>query len=428
MFTPKWKQEAQHLVKGARKFVHYKRDLLKPERVAEIESRRTDLRAAIQAGDRSQVDEASQQVRAVCENSLPLEKPLGWFEENVEVMFVAIVIALGLRAYYLQPFRIPTGSMQPTLNGIIGKPLLQAEWPWFPQRVWEIVLRGRSYVRVVNDQDRHIALVPRSSGGQPDFDIRDTQLMHFFSRSEIRFTDSAPLRLPAPKNPCYEAGLRSVVQAAYRNGGLLAKGTVLCEGTIDSGDLVLVDKVSYHFRKPHRGEVFVFDTQGIRGIDERSGDQAKGSHYIKRLCGVPGDTLKIQAPNLLVKEPDVLELKNGQWVKTPQEFKIAREAGIQRVMQGKGAYSINPGGYGLASPEEKVRGEERPKSLFLPDDSVKLKKDQEAPGMREYFALGDNTGNSLDSRYWGTVKEFNLVGPALFSLWPVTTGHWGFIR
>ncbi len=40
MFTPKWKKEALHLVKGAKKFVDYKRDLLKPERVAEINSRR----------------------------------------------------------------------------------------------------------------------------------------------------------------------------------------------------------------------------------------------------------------------------------------------------------------------------------------------------------------------------------------------------
>ncbi|MBC8127080.1 MAG: signal peptidase I [Gloeobacteraceae cyanobacterium ES-bin-144] len=408
MFSPKWKKEAKLLLKGAMKFVNYKRDLLKPERVAEISSRQDDLLAAIKSGDRAAADEASKQLRAVCENSLPQEKPPGWLEENVEVMFVAIVIALGLRAYYLQPFRIPTGSMQPTLNGITGKQLPEADWPGFPKRMLEQVLRGRSYVRVVNDQDRHIAMV-QTNGGL-DFDIRDTQMMHFFSRAEIMFTDSAPLRLPAPKGPCLEAGLKNALQIAARNGGVLPKGTVLCEGTIDTGDLVLVDKFSYNFRKPKRGEVFVFDTTGIRGIHERSGDQAAGSHYIKRLCGVPGDILTIQSPNLLV------------------DGKIAQEPGIQRVIRGEGAYSINPGGYSLADfRPEVVRGKTIPKSLSKPGESMKLAA-VARPGYREYVALGDNTGNSLDSRYWGTVKERNLVGPALFSLWPITTGHWGFIR
>lgn len=405
MFTPKWKDEAKHLVKGARKFVHYKRDLLAPDRVAEIESRRTDLIDAIKSGDRAQVDEASKQVRAVCENALPQEKPVGWLEENVEVMFVAIVIALGLRAYYLQPFRIPTGSMQPTLNGIIGTPLPEAKWPGFPQRMLEKVLRGRTYAKVVNDQDRRIAVTP-----QGRIDIRDVQMLHFFSRAEIHFTDSKPLRLPAPSTPCGQIGLNNAIQIASRNGGLLPKGTVICEGTIDTGDLVLVDKFSYHFRKPKRGEVFVFDTLGIRGIHERSGDQAAGSHYIKRLCGVPGDTLSIQSPNLLV------------------DGKIAKEPGIQRVIRGEGEYRINPNGYGLADPREASgRGKLISQYLAKPTDSLTLEA-KARPGMREYAALGDNTGNSLDSRYWGPVKEFNLVGPALFSLWPVTTGHWGFIR
>ena len=157
MFTPGWKKDALYLVKGARKFVHYKRDLLKPDRVDEIESRRSDLLAAIKSGDRAKVDETSKQVRAVCENAIPNEKPVGWLEENVEVMFVAIVIALGLRAYYLQPFRIPTGSMQPTLNGIIGKPLAQTEWPSFPQRMVEKILRGRSYVKVVTQKEERLA-------------------------------------------------------------------------------------------------------------------------------------------------------------------------------------------------------------------------------------------------------------------------------
>ncbi len=405
MFTPKWKQETLHLVKGARKFVHYKRDLLKPGQVEEIESRRNDLLAAIKSGDRPRVDEASKQLRAACENSLPSEKPVGWLEENVEVMFVAIVIALGLRAYYLQPFRIPTGSMQPTLNGIIGTPLAKDDWPSFPQRMLEKVLRGRSYVRVVNDRDRQLAVTPQGRA-----DIRDVQMMHFFSRSQIHFTDSKPLRLPAPSTPCTQIGLADAIRLAGMNGGRLPAGTVICEGTIDSGDLVLVDKFSYHFRKPKRGEVFVFDTLGIRGIHERSGEQAAGSHYIKRLCGVPGDTLSIQSPNLLI------------------DGRIASEPGIQRVIRGEGAYHINPNGYVPADPRELMgRGKNISQYLAKPSDALTLTATAR-PGMREYAALGDNTGNSLDSRYWGPVKEFNLVGPALFALWPVTTGHWGFIR
>lgn len=417
-FTPKWKKDAQHLAKGARKFVHYKRDLLKPDRVDEIESRRSDLLAAVKSGDRAKVDEASKQLQAVCEQSLPGEKPVGWFEENVEVMFVAIVIALGLRAYYLQPFRIPTGSMQPTLNGIVGTAMPEKDWPSFPVRMWELAARGRSYVKVVTSKDMQVPIIGVGPDGRFKIDLRDSQFLHFFSRSVIRSADGSTLRMPAPATPIYDAGLQAAIDrvvATSRPTKLPAlieipAGTVLCEGRIDTGDLVLVDKFSYHFRKPKRGEVFVFNTQGIRGIQERGGEQGAGSHYIKRLCGVPGDELSIQSPNLLV---------NGR---------IAQEKGIQRVIRAEGVYAKNPQGYCLAfgGSDRDRKGNVLPKYLVSPGDKLAL-ADKTRPGMREYAALGDNTGNSLDSRYWGRVKEYNLVGPALFSLWPFTTGHWGLI-
>ena len=403
MFTAVWKKNAKILVKGARKFVDYKRDLLTPERVAEIDSRRKDLILAIRERDRAKVEEASKQLRATCENSLPREKPQSWFEENVEVMFVAIVIALGLRAYYLQPFRIPTGSMQPTLNGIVGTPLPSEQWPSLPQRIIEYALRGRSYVKVINDEDRRIA--PGPNGGP---DIRDTQFLHFFSRAEIRFLNAKPLRLPAPTNPCGEIGLGAAMQSAANNGGILKKGTVVVEGMVDSGDLVLVDKFSYHFRKPKRGEVFVFDTLGIKGIKDRSGPQGGGSHYIKRLVGVPGDSLSINEPDLLV------------------DGKVTQEPGIRRVAEGKAPFKKQHRGYQLA--RRNGAGDTSRIYLEEPGDLLRLDNENAKPGFREYAAMGDNTGNSLDSRYWGTVKEYNLVGPAAFVLWPITTGHWGFIR
>jgi signal peptidase I len=407
MFAPKWKKDAQLLLKGAKKFVDYKRDLLKPERVKEIDSRRADLVAAIKVADLAKVTEASNQLQKICESSLPFQKPLNWLEENVEVMFVAIVIALGLRAYYLQPFRIPTGSMQPTLNGIIATPLTADKWPSYPQQLIEKVLRGRSYVRVVNDKDRTMAL-----NRMGRVDIEDTQYMHFFSRSILRFTDSEPLQLPAPLAPASEIGLEAAINIAKNNRGLIPKGTVLCEGTIDSGDLVLVDKFSYHFRSPKRGEVFVFDTVGIEGTRKSAGqrpgaikEQEDATHYIKRLAAVPGDHLSVAPPNILI------------------DGKIAREPGFENVYQLPLHKTPGVFGYSFANPGGSIY----PPLLTKPGDEIALKSTA-AVGMREYAAMGDNSGNSLDSRYWGTVKEFNLVGPALFSLWPFTSGHWGFIH
>jgi signal peptidase I len=403
MFKPAWKKEAEHLVKGAAKFLNYKRDLLTPERVAEIESRRKDLIQAIKEKNQEKVLEASKQLRATCENSLPREKPQSWFEENVEVMFVAIVIALGLRAYYLQPFRIPTGSMQPTLNGIIGTPLKKEKWPSFPERVLEGILRGRSYEKVVNDQERRVQIVGFTPEGKPVGDVKNFQWWHFFSRSMLFSLNQDPLRLPCPANQAHEIGLSDALQ---QNNGILKKGQVLMEGYIDTGDLVLVDKFSYHFRKPKRGEVFVFDTIAIQGIMEESDDpQGKGSHYIKRLVGVPGDKLSIQTPDLII---------NG---------KVASEPGMRRVAEGKPPFKKEHMGYVLAVPHPA-----RDRPLTQKDSVLELRDKGAKPGMREYAAMGDNTGSSLDSRYWGPVKEFNLVGPALFSLWPFTTGHWGFIK
>ena len=58
--------------------------------------------------------------------------------ENAEVALVAIALALGVRAYFLQPFKIPTHSMRPTLLGILNEPESQPPPSW-PVRIFDLV-------------------------------------------------------------------------------------------------------------------------------------------------------------------------------------------------------------------------------------------------------------------------------------------------
>ena len=143
MLSPRWKKDARLLSKGARKFLNYKRDLMGEEQVSHIEDARLSLNLAIKAGDRERIAETSQLLTEACENALSGYRRPGFIAENLEVLFVAIVIALGIRGYFLQPFRIPTGSMQPTLNGIVGHELTKDEFPSVPIRTWQAVMNGR---------------------------------------------------------------------------------------------------------------------------------------------------------------------------------------------------------------------------------------------------------------------------------------------
>jgi len=428
MFAPKWKKEAKLLDKAAKKFLNYKRDLLSDQQIAEIQSRRDDLKAAAKSNDKEKTAEASKQLQATCESSLPRYQSQGWLEENIEVFFVAIVVALGLRAYVVQPFRIPTGSMQPTLNGIIAHSVESSDdIPSLPVKAVQWATHGRSYVDLVLDEDKEL---------RRENPVIEVPTFHFFTRTKIFFTDGTSVTFPGPKTALmnangmgfgkkvgyptndmtpgdramYEIQLQTLrnpqgnAHVAYDVHGnrqipylhpTLKKGTVIARGYIDSGDLILVDKMSYHFRRPTRGEVFVFDTRNIKRIHEeakQSGGVA-GSHYIKRLAGLPGDELEIKGFDLYI---------NG---------KRAQEPGFLKVMSQKEGYK-----YGY-KPSERLAHGKTFKAHF-----------SKQPGMNQYIALGDNSFNSSDSRHWGTVKEYNVIGPASVVLWPFASGHWGLIK
>lgn len=420
MFTSKWKKEAKHLYKGAKKFIHYKRDLLTQDRIEEIESRRQDLLVALKSKDKDATLEAGKQLQASCEQALPRKSATDALGENVEVLFVAIVVALGLRAYYLQPFRIPTGSMRPTLNGIIGHVEDKDKWPALPVRLAQEVTHGRSYLSVINEIE-----------GDRIVNIEQKQQAHFFTRTVFTFASGRTENVSGSVTAVLEVlnidGLQELVQHELTPGSPdffrmlssieLPAGFKLAEGYIETGDLVLVDKFSYHFRKPQAGEVFVFDTRNIKQIHQEAADNntIAGSHYIKRLIATPGQKVELIGGELgirayqnpitkeVVREPishQALVYIDGKKMKAP---------GVLRVESAENGF----GGY-LAT------------NRLAPGRSVTL-EDKPSTGKSEYWAQGDNSYNSSDSRMWGSVKEYNVVGPALIALWPFGSGHWGLI-
>lgn len=131
----------------------------------------------------------------------------------------------------------------------------------------------------------------------------------------------------------------------------------------ESGEHVLTDKVTYKVRDPQRGEVLVFHAPPDANCAEGT-----GCDFIKRVIGVPGDTVEVKDNAIWV---------NGE--KLPEPY-IPSD------------YPILPG------------NATRNKSVYL------------GPG--EFFVCGDNRPYSSDSRAWGAITKAEIVGRVFFRYWP----------
>ncbi|MCX6968304.1 MAG: signal peptidase I [Verrucomicrobia bacterium] len=359
LFTPRYIKNGTEMLHAARKMLSYKRDLLKPEEVQRVEGDIAHLQAALRHRDRPAVEKTSHELDRFFGERFPTPTHPE-LRENCEVFLVAIVIALGIRTFFLQPFTIPTGSMQPTLNGIKV------------EATFEMACYGRSYFNIVSKEDDTI------------ISMRDITRLRFFSYAEIQCLKQTFL-IPASARAVAE-------RFKLQPGTSFQAGQVVARGYADTGDHVFVNKMAYNFRNPRRGEVFVFSTANILTEENKMNPGGPSQYYIKRLAGLPGDELRVDPPKLFI---------NG---------KVAHTPAFARVMSGS-----------YDQPNNGYRGYGNgPAYLTDPDSTFRVPE-------KRYFAMGDNSYNSADSRYWGTVPEENLVGCGLFVYWPFTH-HWGLIH
>jgi signal peptidase I len=363
MFTSRHVKHSRLLLRHARKYLRYKDDRLSASDREQILAGMKSLREALHDRDRERIHSAADTLDKTLHRLTPVTWESHW-RENCEVILVAIVVAVGIRSYFLQPFKIPTGSMQPTLNGIIGHPSADPA-PNILRQIGEFIVAGRNYINVVSREDDQVSeIVPK-------------KILFFFTFSRLICQRQNFLVYASPDTLSHDFNVFP--------GRIFHRGEIIARGAIDTGDQVFVDKFTYNFVKPHRGDVFVFRTNHIPGI--REDPEAGAPFYIKRLAGLPGDTLRIDPPFLYA---------NG---------KKAEGYGFERVMSAKPPYR----GYALGHDY-----------LSRPDQSYTVPRNG-------YFAMGDNSYYSYDSRYWGPVPDVNVVGRGLLVYWPFYP-HWGLIR
>lgn len=130
--------------------------------------------------------------------------------------------------------------------------------------------------------------------------------------------------------------------------------------SLENGQVLIINKLAYLLSEPQRGDIIVFDPPDNIG---------KGNEFIKRVIGLPGETVRI------INGIVYVEKANGDTIRLDEPY-----------VNGNASYDFT-------------------------SDPIKE---------REYFVLGDNRDNSLDSRSGWTVPKTNIVGKAWLSIWPLS--------
>src|SRR5580700_4560321 len=115
-------REAVAMRKHVQRLLNAQRDMLSPQAIVAVQTKINDLNAAISGeANTGKIRNAAEELQFAGEKWIKPYPNAVW-RENVEVLLVAIAVAMAIRTFFLQPFKIPTGSMQPTLYGITSVP------------------------------------------------------------------------------------------------------------------------------------------------------------------------------------------------------------------------------------------------------------------------------------------------------------------
>jgi signal peptidase I len=397
-------RHAGTMCKHVRKILNHQRDILAPNAIKEMESAIQEMKSLLASKAEKAAIEKQMEDLEKAANKWLKPYPNASFRENIEVLLVALAVAMAVRTFFLQPFKIPTGSMQPTLWGVTSENLSpDFKIPTGLQRVKEW-FQGTSYVHFVAPEDGEF-----QGAEEPVrlaiFSIY--QKLYFAGKTRwIWFPPDygSEALAPRPDGRILHPQIRTEVQ----RGQIFKKGEDIIKLKVNAGDHLFVNRVSYNFRVPDRGEIIVFETHGIDALGD--------TFYIKRLVGLGGENIR------LAKDYDVAGI---QIPGAPSPVPVGH-----LVVDGKHLSATTPhfenlysfSGVGSSNPILYKGNHYYGHALvrFLAEGS----EFQIAPD--NFFVMGDNTLNSSDSRYWGDFPKSKVIGKSFFVYWPITERFgWG---
>jgi signal peptidase I len=184
---------------------------------------------------------------------------------------------------------------------------------------------------------------------------------------------------------------------------------------IVSGDHLFIDRVTYNFLTPGRGDIVVFQTSGIPEDKRYRWHIPEDEFYIKRLVGLGGETLSLKQDYMVTGVPGFGDVPAGHLVVNGQPLSAS-------TPHFKNLYTFSDPPQGVQSIEyrpDHYHGHGMIGEL-APGGEFHVRPDY-------FFVMGDNTMNSLDSRYWGDFPQEKVIGKAFFIYWPINGRFaWGY--
>lgn len=381
---------ASDMRKHVRKILDSQRDLLSAPAITAVEDALRELKSAvdIHVTENELKDRMTDLENAA--NKWLKPYPNAGIRENVEVLLVALAVAMAIRTFFAQPFKIPTGSMQPTLFGVTSENLRNrpdVKIPGILERLYDGIVLGTFYHHQAAEADGEIV------GIQPDHFLKFINTFHL-TMHYAGMGDKTYTFWMTPEEHLED-------RAGIQIGQQFRKGEPIVAFRELAGDHLFVDRLTYNFRRPKRGEIIVFET---RDIGNAYAHLPPDQFYIKRMVAMGGDNVQIGDDRHLII--------NGQRLdKTTPHFENVYSFDPKQKAQDS-HYSGHLNGT-IAGRDERLRIYNI--APLFPDQTTVYQVPAD-----HYMVMGDNTANSFDSRAWGDFSRTNVIGKYFFVYWPFT--------